>query len=80
MKSTVLILGNITFEGLIGENTTKAIVHEISGILHCEGNEKAIELGEMLSNEFHSYVIPEIYKGEIEYHCNRQIGIYSMFI
>lgn len=63
-----LILGNITFDGLIGQGA-KATVHEVSGVLDCESKEQAISIGEDLCNDFGAYIIPEIYDGHIEYEC-----------
>lgn len=69
-----LILGNITFEGQIGKGA-KATVHEVFGVIDCskamfaDPKETALSIGEELCNEFQSYIIPEIYDGEIEYEC-----------
>ena len=69
-----LILGNITFEGKIGE-PVRAIVHSIAGIIDCSDSDAigktpeqvATELGEDLCNLFLAYIIPDVYKGEIIY-------------
>ncbi len=72
MKKTLLILGNIT---LYQEPPTKAVVHEIQGILLCESPEQAELLGEMLSIKFEAYVIPSVYAYPIEYKCPSIEGI-----
>jgi len=71
-----LILGNITFE----EDNT-AIIHSISGIIDCKDvfiykktkNEFINELGENLVNDFNSYIIPDLYKGNIIWECDKII-------
>jgi len=64
-KTVELILGNISFED------GKAIVHvhggEPHGTLHCEDEETAAALGEILCNDFLAYLIPSVFKGEIIY-------------
>lgn len=56
---TILILGNISFEDGVAK------IHEAYGVIECETNEKAEQLGELLCNELTAYVIPKTYKGEI---------------
>lgn len=76
-----LILGNITFEGCFKlDEKTKAIVHEISGIINCTNSEEAEKLGEELCNLFDAYLIPEVYKGEIIYECEPEITVYGVQI
>ncbi len=81
MKKATLIVGNITFEGLIGEEGTKAIVHEIHGIIDFEhahtqdAIDTANRTGEDLVNLFDGYIVLQSYKGEIVYECEKGIQL-----
>ena len=82
-----LILGNITFDNFSDEEMArfitqadrKAVVHEITGIIECETKEQAEEIGELHVNEFHSYIIPEVFQselsGEIYYECSKALSV-----
>lgn len=80
-----LVLGNITFEGKIGDANTKAIVHEIAGIIDTTNHdmvghtplECATFLGEELCNHFLAYIIPETYVGEIIYECATSLDVHN---
>ena len=72
MKTKVkLLLGNITF---FQEPPTKAIVHELYGILLCENKQEAYAIGDMLCNSFSAYLIPSDYHYPIEYECTTIIN------
>jgi hypothetical protein len=64
-----LIIGIITFLDPQIDGVNKAIVHEVHGVLNCGSGEQAQRIGENLLDEFESYIIPEIYDGEIEWEC-----------
>lgn len=55
MKKTLIIFGNITFEG------NKAIIHEFNGALWVD-SDKATEIADNLCNIMEAYVIPLIFE------------------
>ena len=70
----VLVLGNIT---LYQEPPTKAVVHELLGILICENEHQAKAIGETLCNEFVAWLIPSVYSYPIEYECKSTLNCVS---
>ncbi len=78
MRKTKLILGNITFHHFSDEelkffkttNTRKALVHRVDDVIECDGTEEACELGEeKLENGCESYLVPDVFSGEIVFEC-----------
>ena len=78
-----LILGNITFHHftedeneLFNDSTKerKALVHEIVCIVECKDEDEAGELGEgALGDCCESYLILDVFNGEIAYECSNDI-------
>lgn len=78
-----LILGNITFHHftedeneLFNDSTKerKALVHEIVCIVECKDEDEACELGEgALGGCCESYIIPDLFNGEIAYECSNAL-------
>ena len=60
-----ILLGNFTFEGLIGDSSTKCIIHEIHEISEFENLQLAVSYAEDNVSEHGSWLIPSIFKGEI---------------
>ncbi len=68
MERANLILGSITFLDERADGEHKAIVHRIDCIIGVE-LERADIVGESMLENYESYLIPEQYKGVIEYEC-----------
>jgi len=85
MSKVLLVIGNVTFNGLVEEELTlfktdkerKALVHEINCVVECDSVEEAEELGEeALCVCCESYLIPTVFEaketfnnGEVAYEC-----------
>ena len=75
MKKVKLIIGNINFNDAIEPNNAEAIITKVDGIFFCDNVKSAEILGETLISDIYylnSYIIPDLYKGNIRCVCDRK--------
>jgi hypothetical protein len=62
-----LLLGNFTFLDEEIDGKLKCIIHIIDGVIYCNSEDQAYEIGENLLEYYESYLVLPTYKGEIEF-------------
>lgn len=75
MKKIYVLFGNFTFHHLVEEELKlfkkdteqKALIHELHRIIECDTIEDAGKLIDELENQYDSWIIPGLFKGEVIY-------------